>query len=169
MVAEIAPEELPLVEGLRRFDDDTVIGRLRRGDRSDDPLGFGLGEVTTLLTPVVWLSLDEVARRMVGSAIDGATKSAKRKLRRIFRRSGEPLTVPALTRNQLSEVRRSVMESAVRSGVERRLSEGLADAVVVRLALGTREQLTDGPSGSQGDIIHAEDSGNEGGSPASRA
>src|SRR5437879_4790292 len=57
VVAEIAPTELALVDGLAQFDDATAVRRLRpRGGRRE-PLGFGLGEILALVTPVVWLAL----------------------------------------------------------------------------------------------------------------
>lgn len=167
VVANVAPHELPLVDGLRRFDDETAVRRLRRGGRSDDPLGFGLGEVATLLTPVVWLTLDEAARTIVGTTVEGAAKTSKAKLRRIFRRSHAPVMVPALTREQLSEVRQSIMESSARNGVDQRLSETLADAVVARLALRAPEPA-DEPSGAP-PLNRATGSGDDGGPPDPRA
>jgi hypothetical protein len=136
VIAETAPNELPLVDGLRQFDDDTAVRRLRKARSSDDPLGFGLGEVVASLTPVVWLALDEVGRRMVGAAVDTTVTRAKRKL---FRRRSEPVRVPALTSQQLADVRRRVIESAIHDGVDPEQAERLADAVVARLALDDAE------------------------------
>ncbi|MGW0513628.1 hypothetical protein ACWD1W_31050 [Streptomyces olivaceoviridis] len=39
------------------FDDATVVRRLGGRSRRSDTLGFGLGEVAALVTPVVWLAL----------------------------------------------------------------------------------------------------------------
>jgi hypothetical protein len=77
VVAEVASEELVIVEELTRFDDDTVVRRLARSGRRRDPLGFGVGEIAALVTPVVWLVLDEAAKRAADSAVDGAAKGAK--------------------------------------------------------------------------------------------
>jgi hypothetical protein len=132
VIAETAPHELPVVDGLRQFDDDTAVRRLRRARSSDDPLGFGLGEVVASLTPIVWLALDEVGRRMVGAGVDSTVKRAKR---RLFRRPSEPVRVPPLTPEQLADVRRRVLESAARDGLDAEQAVRLADAVVARLAL----------------------------------
>jgi hypothetical protein len=42
VVAEVAPEELPLVAGVTGFDDATVVRRLGGRCRRSDTLGFGL-------------------------------------------------------------------------------------------------------------------------------
>lgn len=72
VVAEVAPEELPLVAGLAGFDDATAVRRLGGRGRRRETLGFGLGEVAALVTPVVWLVVDHTAQRIVGTAVDGA-------------------------------------------------------------------------------------------------
>src|ERR1700754_5142104 len=100
VMAEVSPQELPLVAGLRQFDDETALRRLRRGRASDDPLGFGLGDVVEAPTPVVWLRLDEVGRRLMGAAPDGAVKVTKSRLRKLLRRPQEPVRLPELTPEQ---------------------------------------------------------------------
>lgn len=63
IVAEVAPAELPVAEGLRRLGDDGAVRRLVRRRWRREPLGFGLGEVVPLVTPVLWVALDEAVRR----------------------------------------------------------------------------------------------------------
>ncbi|MFI5664397.1 hypothetical protein [Streptomyces sp. NPDC051684] len=135
VVAEVAPEEQPLVAGLARFDDATVVRRLgdRRGRR--EPLGFGLGEVVALVTPVVWLAVNQTAQRVVGAALDGAAGRARAALRRLSRRPPEVVTVPPLSREQLLMVRELVLEVAAERGLAAERAEGVADAVVARLVL----------------------------------
>ncbi|WP_432932771.1 hypothetical protein ACQPZZ_15860 [Microbispora sp. CA-135349] len=88
VVAEIAPEELVLVDGLAGLDPDAVIRRLgRRGGRRE-PLGFGLGEVAALVTPVVWLVVEEGARRIGSAAGEGAAKGTKAVLRQAPAQAG---------------------------------------------------------------------------------
>jgi hypothetical protein len=135
VVAEVASEELVIVEGLAQFDDDTVVRRLARSGRRRDPLGFGVGEIAALVTPVVWLVLDEAAKRAVDSAVDGAAKGAKALLRRVVRRRVAPVTVPVLTREQLGEVRDRVLETAASRGLGQERAAAIADAVVARLVL----------------------------------
>ncbi|MFI2610371.1 hypothetical protein [Kitasatospora sp. NPDC018619] len=134
VVAEAAAEELPLVVWLTRFDDASAVRRLAGRGRSE-PLGFGLGEVAALVTPVVWLALDQVGQKLAGAAVDGAAKGLKAGLRRVFRKGAEPVTIPPLTREQLADVRRSVLESAAQRGMAEDRAAAIADAVVARLAL----------------------------------
>ncbi|MEV6040775.1 hypothetical protein AB0L65_57385 [Nonomuraea sp. NPDC052116] len=149
VVAEIAPQELLLVDGLARLDDDAVIQRLgRRGSRRE-PLGFGLGEIAALVTPVVWLMVDEAARRVGNVAVDGAAARTRAVLRKIFRRSAAAVFVPDLTREELAEVHQRVVETAVEHGLGDSRARLIADAVVGRLALaapGDDAQEPDGPN-----------------------
>ncbi|MET8546028.1 hypothetical protein ABZW03_36165, partial [Kitasatospora sp. NPDC004799] len=140
VVAESAAEELPLVGWLTRFDDASAVRRLAGRSRSE-PLGFGLGEVAALVTPVVWLALDQVGQRLAGAAVDGAARGLRAGLRKVFRKGSEPVTIPPLTREQLVEVRQSVLESAAQRGMAEDRASAIADAVVARLVLA-------GPGGS---------------------
>lgn len=139
VVAATAPAELPVVEGLLLSDDATVVRRLRRRKSRQDPLGFGLGEVAVLVTPVVWLVLDQTARQFT----DIATQSMLARLRalcaRVLRRRSQPVVVPALSPEQLDEVHRRVKESAGRHGLDARRAASVADSVVARLVLARRE------------------------------
>jgi hypothetical protein len=116
VVAQVAPEELPLVEGLSQFDDDTVVRRLTHRSRPREPLGFGLDEVAVLVAPVVWIAVEEAVRRTVDSAVAGAAKGLTARLRRLGRRllrgRSAPLIVPLLTREQIGEVQQRVLELA---------------------------------------------------------
>ncbi|MFJ9417845.1 hypothetical protein ACIRPT_27355 [Streptomyces sp. NPDC101227] len=130
VVAEVATEELPLVTALYQFDDATVVRRLAgRGRRQ--PLGFGFGEVSELVTSVVWLAVYQAAQQIA----DGAASRARSALRKLFRRPVEAVTVPPLTQRQLAEVRKSVLEMAAQHGLEEERASTIADTVVARLAL----------------------------------
>ncbi|MEE1792576.1 hypothetical protein PUR28_17675 [Streptomyces sp. BE308] len=149
VVAEVAPEELPLVAGLVGVDDATAVRRLGGHSRRRETLGFGLGEVAVLVTPVVWLAVDQVAQRIVGASVDGAVGRAGSAMRKLFRRPAV-VTVPPLTREQLAEVRESVMETAAHRGLEKDRASTIADAVVARLALAGPERPGPGASGQEG-------------------
>lgn len=139
VVAEVAPEELPLLVGLARLDDATVVRRL--GDRGRrEPLGFGLGEVAALVTPVVWLAVNQTAQQIMGAAVESATGRAKTRLRVLFRRPAEAVTVPPLTREQLADVRKAVLEMAAGRGLEEERATVIADAVVARLVMAEQEE-----------------------------
>ncbi|MEV5145156.1 hypothetical protein AB0L14_12080 [Streptomyces sp. NPDC052727] len=148
VVVEVAPEELPLVAGLAGFDDATAVRRLGGRGRRRDTLGFGLGEVAALVTPVVWLALDQAAQRIVGTAVDSGVSRAASALRKLFRRPAEAVTVPPLTREQLAQVRESVLKTAAQRGLEEERASTIADAVVARLALAGQPEVTgsDSPS-----------------------
>lgn len=136
VMAEVAPEELPLVTALARFDDATVVRRLGRTGGRREPLGFGLGEVVAMAAPVVWLVLDEAGRRMADAVVDAAATRSRSVLRRALRRPSAPVALPAaLTPEQLAEIRRRVVETALARGLGERRAETIADAVVARLVL----------------------------------
>lgn len=133
VVGRVAPEELPLVDGLARSDDATVVRRLSGRGRRREPLGFGLGEIVALVTPVVWLVLNEAAQRAAAAAVDGAGKGAKRFLRKVFRRPSPPVTLPALTPEQIAEVRGRLLEAAKKQGLDDDVAQEIVDTVVKRL------------------------------------
>ncbi|MFI7692693.1 hypothetical protein ACIBQ6_26725 [Nonomuraea sp. NPDC049655] len=149
VVAATAPEELLLVDGLAGLDDDVVIRRLGRRGARREPLGFGLGEIAALVTPVVWLMVDEAARRVGTAAVDGAAARTKAVLRKVFRRRAAAVFVPDLTRDELAEIHRRVRETAVEHGLGDSRARLIADAVVGRLALAAPEldaREPDGPA-----------------------
>ncbi|MEX2983331.1 hypothetical protein [Streptomyces sp. C36] len=149
VVARVAPEELPLVEALARFDDATVVRRLgRRGGRRE-PLGFGLGEIAAMAAPVVWLVVDETARQIAAAVATSATTGTRTVIRRLLRRPDAPVTVPELTREQLAEIHRRVVESAVQRGLGDERAATIADAVVARLALAGPGEEAQGPPGPE--------------------
>lgn len=136
VVAEQAAHELPLVDGLRELDDERVIRiLLGRGPRRE-PLGFGLAEAAALVTPVVWLVLDQAARRGVDAATDGLMDRGRAVLRRVLRKSPapEPRELVELDRDELALVRTRILEGAAGQGIGSEQAEVLADSVVARLA-----------------------------------
>lgn len=136
VVAEHAAHELPLVDGLRELDDGRVIRILAGHGPRREPLGFGFAEVAALVTPVVWLVLDQAARRGVDAAADGLLEKGRTLLRRALRREEvpQPRELPELDRDQLTLVRTSILERAAGQGIGSRQAEALADGVVARLA-----------------------------------
>ncbi|MBM0227663.1 MULTISPECIES: hypothetical protein [Micromonospora] len=133
VITEVAPHELPLVEGLSRLPPDRVAGLLRRPHRPEE-LGFGLTEAVAALTPVVWIAVDEASRMGVKALADGVGG----RLRRLFRRRSRPAlpaTVPHLTREQLAAVHDRVRAGASAAGLDDPAARGVADHVVARLVL----------------------------------
>jgi hypothetical protein len=131
VVAGLAPGELPVVMALGRLDPDAARRRLTRRRRHRDPLGFGAGEFVPLLTPVVWIAVDEVVRR----GVDNATTGLRARLRLLLRRPAPAATVRPLTATQLAEVEQRVRELARDAQLPPDQTDVLAERVVARLAL----------------------------------
>ncbi|MFI7409907.1 hypothetical protein ACIBU0_14705 [Streptomyces sp. NPDC049627] len=135
VVADTAPGELVLLDGMRSLSDRHVTDVMKRRGNHPDTLGFGVTDAVVLVTPVVWLVVDEVVRRGIGAATDSALARLRAPLRRLLRRSADDAeTVPPLTAPQLEAVHARVLELADDAGMERGTARGLADAVVSRLA-----------------------------------
>ncbi|MGK5740186.1 hypothetical protein [Micromonospora sp. URMC 103] len=145
VVGEVAPDELVLVDALRRHDDDTAVRRLSRARRSRDLLGFGLGEATVLVTALVWIALDEVVRTAVGAGMAKAGTGLRGWLRARLGRPAPPRPMPALTAEQLRAVQDRVRELGVAADLTPEAAALLADRVVARLALATADEPA--PSG----------------------
>lgn len=135
VVGEVAPDEMVLVDGLLRIDDERAVARLRGRGRAREPLGFGVQEVTALVTPVVWLALDEAARKVAGAAVENVGRRSKAWLRRVARRPAAVRVVPPLTAEQLESVRQRVLELGAESGLAPETATALAERVVARLVL----------------------------------
>lgn len=146
-VAEVAPEELPIVVGLSRFDDGQITRMFARRARRAEPLGFGLEEVAALATPIVWAAVQDAANSMVASTVNSLLGRVKSALRRLFHRTAQSHPLPSFGPAELAEVRRRVLELAAESGFEDHRAVLLADSVVGRLALGSG---TDDPSEEDG-------------------
>lgn len=141
IVAEEAPAELPVAEGLRRPGDGRAVRRLAGRRRRREPLGFGLGEMVPLVTPVLWIALDETVRRSADDVAEGLLAWARRLLRRIFRRPAPSRPIGPFTQEQLQFLRKRAFELALEYGHERKDAEALAELLVARIILrqdGTR-------------------------------
>ncbi|WP_328635340.1 hypothetical protein [Streptomyces sp. NBC_00356] len=113
------------------------------GSHTDPHMGsFECGhvDVTAPVTPVVWLALDEAARRTTCLAIDGRSRRRTPLLHHLFRRRSQPPpTIRSLTATQLDAVRRLVRDHARSARLGEDAATALADAVTSRLSL----ELTD--------------------------
>jgi hypothetical protein len=153
MVAETAPEELPLygtTSAAYRRDPDRAI---RPGSAGDDLLGFG-DAVAFAVAPVAIAMATEVVR-FLGDELRKALKeqgatAVSAAIRRLFGRLGlatGPATdsatgptkaadVPALSPQQLAEVRRRALAEAHRFRLPAAQAHQLADSLVAQLATG---------------------------------
>ena len=135
VVGEVAPAELPLIESLSQVDDTTALRLLTRRRRRRDPLGFGLDEVVVLVSPVVWIVVNEAAKRAANSAIDSGAKAARSSVRRALGRRREAVTIPPLSPAQIADVEERVLELAVDSGLTTQRANVLAKSVAGQLFL----------------------------------
>jgi hypothetical protein len=134
-VADCAPEESVVVEGLLRYSDAEVLARLRRRGHGRDPLGFGLADVVPLVAPLLWLTLESARQKLADAAVDGAARGSASLWRRIRRRKAKPGTIPPLTRGQQAMVRQMVLDAAADAGLSPSRAKRIADGVVAGLAL----------------------------------
>ncbi|MFJ5546436.1 hypothetical protein [Streptomyces sp. NPDC093225] len=150
VITRLAPAEVPLAESLCGLDPEKVQQRLTTRPARGEPLGFGLEEIGVLLTPAVWFAADESVRRVVDAVAQrvGRDRPARRGFFR-RRQTPVPVSVPALTREQLASVEQCVLEAARQARLSAERGERIADGVVRRLALLPR--AVDGPESAAGD------------------
>ncbi|WP_194833392.1 hypothetical protein [Nocardia sp. XZ_19_369] len=146
VIAEVASEELSLVDRLRQLDDEHVVRLLSRRRHGRDLLGFGIDDMVVLASPVVWVAVNEAAKRFTNDAITGGGKAARFGLRTVFRRTGAESTVPPLTREQIAEIRTQIVDSAVRSGMADDRAQVIADSVAGRLLLSVSTDAHEPPA-----------------------
>lgn len=131
---KVAPDEVPLLAGMRELDDAQIGRRLAGRAKHEDPLGFGTGEIVVLAAPVIWGAVQHVADKVAASAADSLLARIGMLVRRMLRRRAT--TAPRLstfTEDQLQAVRRAVLEDAKRAGMKKVRAEQVAACVVDRL------------------------------------
>lgn len=139
VVADVAAEELPVLAGLSQLDDDEALRRLTRRRRAREPLGFGLDTVATLVAAIAWVAIQESVVRIVDPAADSLSRRVTARFRRLLRRRSAPTRVPELTRDQLADIRRRVLELAEQNGLDAERAAVLAERVVAQLMLGAAD------------------------------
>ena len=130
-----AGRELPYFTRLARTGDSWVLWRLRHRRGRDEPLGFGLGEMATLITPVVWISLNESARKFGSAAGDGMFAGLRALVRRLLRRKPRLATVPPLTDEQRERVRDAVRQELLNRKFREQRAVDIANAVFHELSV----------------------------------
>ena len=147
VVRKIAPEELlsfDIVAAPYLETPEQAERRLRRA--YDDPLGFGLGDIVAMATPMVALVSGSVITAVsdsVGKAVsDGTANTVRKAWRKLRGKPLQPLELPStpLSTTQLAEVRQIALDRALSLGMERQKAEALADAVVAALVLRENDQ-----------------------------
>lgn len=134
VIASQASHELPYFTRLARFDDSWALWRLRHARGRDEPLGFGLGEMATLVTPVVWIVVNEAAREFGTVAGDGMFAGVRALLRKILRRKPRTATVPPLTPQQREKVCVTVKEELIKAKLSQKRAADISNAVFRELS-----------------------------------
>lgn len=129
VIADVAPDELPLVDALRQLDDATAVRRLNQSNRRREPLGFGLETLAVLLTPIVWKVLDRLANRLLDRTVERAVDYSLLRLRRLFRRPKTEQRLPALSDEQIDGVCAQIRKMADEAGADDDDATRLVDRV----------------------------------------
>lgn len=130
LVAELAPEELPLFDETWR-----ALGRHpeRRGRRREEPLGFGLPEAGEVLVTAVVSGVVMTVLQDLGKSLGSTSARALAALRRQPGRA-VPDRLPPLSAERLRDIRESAFQEARRLGLREAKASVLADALVADLA-----------------------------------
>jgi hypothetical protein len=133
-VAELAPEELAGFDATAEAY-LAAPSRVRRRRTKDDPLGFGVEEVSVLLSPVALAmaqsTLDSIAQDVARSSV---TAVGARLRRLLPRRSKTPQVSTPLNRGQMADLRSAAIEKGRQLGLDDQRAALLADAIIGRLA-----------------------------------
>jgi hypothetical protein len=103
VIAQVAPEELPLVDRLRPLGDRAAVRMLSRRKHTRDLLAFGIDEIVVLASPVVWIVVSEAVAHFTDRAITGGGRAARSGLRRLFRRAPVDQEIPRWTASRSPE------------------------------------------------------------------
>jgi hypothetical protein len=149
VVRKIAPEELPSFDMVAApYLENPRQAERRLRQAHDDPLGFGLGDIVAMATPVIALVSGSVITAVsdsVGRAVrDGTANAVRKAWRKVRGKPEQPLELPStpLTAAQLAEVRQIALQRALSLGMKQQQAEALADAVVAALVLRENDQDT---------------------------
>ena len=135
LVAEIAPEELEVVDELL----DDYYANPTVHESKDNPLGFG-SEYLAASTPVIAMVLQTLFNFILNEVWVAAQKESAiliaEKMKSLFNPKKEK-TEPALglTREQLEKAKQLVKKEAIRGGMNPQKAEDLALKVVARISL----------------------------------
>ena len=135
LVAEIAPEELEVVDELLTdyYANPTI------HESKDNPLGFG-SEYLAASTPVIAMALQTLFNFILNEVWVSAQKESAiliaEKMKSLFnpkKEKAEPAL--GLTREQLEKAKQLVKKEAIRGGMNPKKAEDLALKVVARISL----------------------------------
>lgn len=141
IVEQTAPEEADLFDEMvgEYFADPSPPDL--SATHSDDPLGFGLGELLVAVTPaaaaVASAAVGFIVSTLTRAAQDGGAEQVRTRLKQVLGGTKEAASSkPALTPDQLEELRKVARETANRYGMEEAQAEAMTNAMLVALMLG---------------------------------
>lgn len=139
-VVKTAPQEVPLFRANSEAYFKDPQKALQRQTGKDEMLGFGDGAVITLLTPIVLTVMSEVVKflmeevkKSVKAEGAGAINQAVKSLFQKFR--PQDAKAPALTPEQLEQVRKIAIEKARQLKLSDDKAALLADSIAGSLAI----------------------------------
>lgn len=142
IVADIAPQELPIFPAVSRAYLADPAGALRRRRSVDPALGFGPDPLSALLTTAVLYVLSEVLKILVAAAekavTDGVAKEATAVLTGMFRRfhgPGQQAVAPVVVDVQLAAIRGRIVSAGRDLQLPDDKIEILVKAVAAQLAI----------------------------------
>jgi hypothetical protein len=140
VVAATAPAELPTFDVVAApyLEDPARAERRLRGD--DTALGFGLGDLVEIATPVVALVSGSVVSALSDGLSDAVRDGAGKLFRKVTRRKPPEVEASALSGADLAEVRQVALGRAKELGLPADKAEALADSIVVALLLGDEDR-----------------------------
>ena len=155
VTSEASHERLYLAR-FARFDDSWALWRLRRARPRDEPLGFGIDGITALVTPVIWITVNEVAREFGTTAGDGMFTALSALLRRLLRRKPKAATIPPLTQPQQDKVAEMVQAELLKAKLSPHRAEAIANAIFRELSKGFASDgnTAVGPAETEGSNSH---------------
>jgi hypothetical protein len=157
LVAQIAPEELPLFRTISEEYSKNPARTLRVHQGKDEDLGFGLSEATVLVTPIVLDVVKAVIKYLVGEIKKSIQKESpeatESRIKLLFKKfaiskdkrepkppvetaPSQPLQQPpGLTTEQLRQVHRLAFEKARQLSLTENQAGLLADSIVGSLTI----------------------------------
>jgi hypothetical protein len=138
IVIKVAPEELDLFDELMgEYFEDPAPPDLSISD-DDEALGFGTGEALVVVTPAVAAAVSGVATYILKEVLKTVQQESASILTRRVKNFFNPREKPdELTKAQMAQVRNLVLEQALAFGMDADQAQGLSNAVIGSLFLGT--------------------------------
>ena len=135
IVAQVDPEELALFDELM---ESYFANPHPSSTEKDDPLGFGLGEFVSLVTPAAGAAVSAVLTYILNEVIETAQEEAARAITERIRDwlNAEP-AAKALTAEQLKRIQEITIQQAELFDMDTTKARLMASALVGSLALPT--------------------------------